>query len=86
MLFSELTYLSIVKDPIVHWFGLKAPHPTALCPQYVLQLRNFHQGNLGRLFSADIPGRIGVIFGSIFYCNSTIYYRESQALYNVTNF
>ena len=40
----------------------------------------------GPFFSADIPGRIGVIFGSIFYCNSTTYFRESQALYTVTNF
>ena len=37
-----------------------------LCPQYVLQLQNFHQGCLGRFFLADIPGRIGVIFDSIF--------------------
>ena len=57
-----------------------------VCPQYVLQLQNFHQGNLGRFFLADIPGRIGVIFGSIFYCNSTTYFSESQALYTVTNF
>ena len=55
-------------------------------PQYVLQLRNLHQGNLGCFFSADNLGRIGVIFGSISYCTSTIYYRESQALYTVTNF
>ena len=39
--------------------------------QYVLQLQNFHQGNLGRFFLADIPGRIGVILSSISYRNST---------------
>ena len=47
----------------IHW---------SIEPQYVLQLRNLHQGNLGRFFLADIPGKIGVIFGSISYCNSTI--------------
>ena len=50
-----------------------------LCSQYVLQLRNLHQGDLGHFFSADNLGRVGVIFSSIFYCNSTNYYRESQA-------
>ena len=40
----------------------------------------------GPVFSADIPGWIGVIFGSISYCNSTSYFKKSQALYTVTNF
>ena len=42
-----------------------------LKPQYVLQLRNLHQGDLGRFFSADNLGQVGEIFSSISYCNST---------------
>ena len=42
-----------------------------LHPQYVLQLRNLHQENLGSFFSADILRQIGLIFSSISYCNST---------------
>ena len=40
-------------------------------PQNVHQLQNFHQGNLGCFFLADILGRIGVILSSISYSNST---------------
>ena len=76
----RLKFTIILKNPFLALGNLtKLVFWLKVGSQYVLQLQNLHQGNLGSFFSADNLGRVGVIFSSISYCNSTSYYRESQA-------